>query len=220
MSMHVYSNTESLATAVTVSIAECCKNSINLQGSFHIALSGGNTPRRCYEMLSQLPLPWMNIHIYFSDERCLPVGHADRNDTMTGACLLSHVAIPSFHIHHMSSELAPEAGASAYADMLTNAPPMDLVLLGMGEDGHTASLFPENPALEDERLAVPVFNSPKPPSERISMGYSVLNQAGKRIVMAVGEGKKKALQRIQQGEDLPVARLAACEWYVDEAAAG
>jgi len=216
--MHVYADLESLATAIATEIAAYCKRSIALKDSFHLALSGGNTPRRCYEILSQCSLPWAKIHIYFSDERCLPIGHEERNDTMAGDCLLSHVAIPASHIHRMSAELGSEAGASAYSDMLAHAPPMDLLLLGMGEDGHTASLFPGNPALEDERLAVPVLHAPKPPAERISMGYAILNQAKHRIVMAAGKGKRNALQRIQQGEDLPVARLAACEWYVDEAA--
>lgn len=218
MKTFTYPDTEDLAAAVAAEIAESCATAVSLRGSFHLALSGGNTPQRCYEMLRQLPLAWTKTYIYFSDERCLPVGHDDRNDTMADGCLLSHVVIPASNIHRIPAELGPEAGALAYAEILTHAPVMDLLLLGMGEDGHTASLFPDNPALADERLAVPVFNAPKPPPERISMGYTVLNQARKRIVMVAGSGKKDALQRVQQGERLPVARLAACEWYVEEVA--
>ncbi|MDQ6960886.1 MAG: 6-phosphogluconolactonase, partial [Mariprofundaceae bacterium] len=207
-----------LAAMVARQVIVECEQAIAERGVFHWVLAGGNTPKKCYQLLRDAELDWSRVHIWFGDERCLPFGDAERNDTMADEALLSHVPVDSSHIHRIHTELCPEKAAEAYADLLADTPSMDLILLGMGEDGHTASLFPGNPALSDKRLAVPVSHAPKPPPERVSMGYSVLNQARKRIVMAAGEGKRDALQRIRQGELLPVARLAACEWYVDEAA--
>lgn len=220
MRIHVFSDADTLAAEVARQVIVECEQAIAERGVFHWVLAGGNTPKKCYELLRDAGIDWDRVHVWFGDERCLSIGDVERNDVMADAALLSHVSIPPVQIYRIPAELGPEDAADAYAGLLTDAPPMDLVLLGMGEDGHTASLFPNNPALDDERLAVPVFNSPKPPPERVSMGCSALNQARKRIVMVAGEGKRDALQLVQRGESLPVARLAACEWYVDEAAIG
>ncbi len=220
MRIHVFPDAAALAAEVARQVIVECEQAIAERGVFHWVLAGGNTPKRCYELLRDAELDWSRIQVWFGDERCLPTGDAERNDVMADAALLSYVSVPAAQIHRIPAELGPEDAAGAYAELLADAPAMDLILLGMGEDGHTASLFPDNPALDDERLAVPVFNAPKPPPERVSMGYTVLNQAGKCIVMAAGEGKRDALQLIQHGESLPVAQLEACEWYVDEVASG
>ncbi len=220
MRIHVFPDTDKLAVEAARKITRDCEQAIADRGIFHWVLAGGNTPKKCYELLRDAELNWNRMHVWFGDERCLPVGDAERNDVMADKALLSYVPVLSNHIHRIHAELGPEKAADDYAVRLADAPPMDLVLLGMGEDGHTASLFPDNPALDDERLAVPVFHAPKRPPERVSMGYSVLNQARKRMVMVAGESKRNALQRIRQGEPLPSARLAASDWYVDEDAAG
>jgi len=219
MRIHVLPDANALAAEVARQVIVECEQAIAERGVFHWVLAGGNTPKKCYELLRDAGIDWGRMHVWFGDERCLPMGDAERNDVMADVALLSHVSVPSAQIHHIPVELGPEDAAAAYAALLADAPSMDLILLGMGEDGHTASLFPGNPALVDEHLVIPVFNAPKPPPERVSMGYSILNQGRKRIVMAAGKGKKDALQLVQRGESLPVARLAACEWYVDEAAA-
>jgi len=220
MHIHVFPDASALAAEVARQVTHSCEQAVAERGAFHWVLAGGNTPKKCYELLRDAGLDWSRIHVWFGDERCLPVGDAERNDVMADAALLLHVSVPSAQIHRIHAELGPEKAADDYATRLTDALPMDLVLLGMGEDGHTASLFPDNPALVDEHLAIPVFNAPKPPPERVSMGYSVLNRARKRILMVAGEGKRGALQLVQRGESLPVARLATCEWYVDTDAAG
>jgi len=220
MHIHVFPDADTLAAEVARQVIIECEQAIAERGIFHWVLAGGNTPKKCYALLRDAEVDWSRVHVWFGDERCLPMGDAERNDVMADAALLSHVPVPSAQIHRIPAEFGPEDAAEAYAVLLNDAPSMNLILLGMGEDGHTASLFPDNPALDDERLAVPVFHAPKPPPERVSMGYSVLKQARKRIVMVAGEGKRDALQLVQRGESLPVARLAACEWYVDEAAAG
>ncbi len=216
----VAADAEALAQRVAERIQSLCARAIEERGAFHWALAGGGTPRRCYRLLRRMPLEWARLHLYFSDERCLPAGDAGRNDRMAEQALFSGLPIPPGQIHRIPAERGPERGAAAYAATLADAPAMDLVLLGMGEDGHTASLFPGHPALEDTRLAVPVFQAPKPPPERVSMGLSALNGATRRIVMVAGSGKRDALLRIREGQRLPAARLARSEWYLDAEAAG
>ncbi|MDQ6966980.1 MAG: 6-phosphogluconolactonase, partial [Mariprofundaceae bacterium] len=134
--------------------------------------------------------------------------------------LLSHVSIPASQIHRMQAELGPEQGARLYADELTAVGPMDIVHLGMGEDGHTCSLFPGKPSLTDDRLAFGVSDSPKPPPERVTLGYSVLNKARAVLILSAGLGKQNVLARIKGCDALPVARVQGAIWYIDRDAAG
>jgi 6-phosphogluconolactonase len=199
-------------------VAELCRAIVAERGACHLVLAGGRTPKRCYALLRTMDLPWPALHIWFGDERCLPPGDPGRNDSMADAALLAHVPVPAAQVHRIPAEQGPQAAAEAYAALLAAAPPMDVVLLGMGEDGHTASLFPDHPALEDDRPAVPVRGAPKPPPERVSMGYSVLNAAHHRLILITGKDKADALARIRSGERLPVSRLAASEWLIDREA--
>jgi 6-phosphogluconolactonase len=213
-----FADPEALARHAAERVAILCRQAVKEHGACHLVLAGGRTPKRCYELLRAMDLPWPALHIWFGDERCLPAGDPGRNDAMADSALLDHVPIPATQVHRIPAEKGPEAAADAYAAQLSAAPPMDVVLLGMGEDGHTASLFPGNPALDDERLAVPVHGSPKPPPERVSMGYRALNAAHHRLILVTGAGKAEALARIKGGESLPAARLAASEWLTDRAA--
>jgi len=218
--MQLFDDGETLARAAAESVADTVAESIAARGACHLVLAGGHTPQRCYELLRDMEVDWAGVHIYFGDERCLPAGDGGRNDVMADTSLCDHVSIPALQIHRIDAELGAEAAAESYATLLEGAPPMDLALLGMGEDGHTASLFPEHPALRDDRLAIPVHGAPKPPPDRVSMGYRALNRARRRMILVSGRGKREALQRVRGGEMLPVARLAASEWFVDRAAAG
>lgn len=215
MPEQLFENPDALAGYAAKRVAELCLDAVAKNGVCHLVLAGGATPKRCYELLRSMELPWGLLHIWFGDERCLPVGDVERNDTMADSALLSYVPVPFAQIHRIPAELGPEFAAEAYADLLAAAPVMDIVLLGMGEDGHTASLFPDNPALQDERLAVPVFNSPKPPPERVSIGYGVFNAARHRLILVAGKGKADALARIGAGEALPIAAIVDGEWLID-----
>jgi 6-phosphogluconolactonase len=164
-------------------------------------------------------LPWGSIHIYLTDERCLPMGHEQRNDFMLDELLLPNVELPDSNIHRFPAELGAEAGAKQFAQMLSDVPRFDLVVLGIGEDGHTASLFPNSLQLEDQSPAVAVFDAPKPPPERISMGVTRLLSARERIVIATGEGKRETIQLIQQGIEFPITLIKPSTWYLDIAAA-
>ena len=218
LAVFVHDDLEELSSAVAQRIAESASQTIAARGVFRVALAGGETPRRCYEKLRHLSVDWGHVQIYFGDERCLPDGDAQRNDFMACNALLEHVAIPAGNIHAIPAELGAYEAAARYAAMLKNSAPLDLVLLGMGEDGHTASLFPGNPATDGVAAAVPVFNAPKLPAERVSLGMGTLNAARQRIFMVAGEGKRAALKRILQGEPLPAARIAPAEWHLDRKA--
>jgi len=220
MKIHPCADAEAVAQFAADAVVKAAASAIAERGVFHWALAGGTTPKRCYELLRDADIDWPNVHIWFGDERCLPVGDAERNDLMADEALLNHVSVPSAQIHRMDAELGPELAAARYTALLADAPVMDLVLLGIGEDGHTASLFPGNPALDDPRLAIPVYNSPKPPPERISMGYAVLNASLRCLIMVAGKGKADAISRIRNGERLPVARVAGSEWLIDQDAFG
>jgi len=215
-SMTVYQDAGALATAVAHRIADIIRKVSAEQGVCRIALAGGGTPRLCYEKLSKLPLDWSQVHIYFGDERCLPAGDAERNDTMAHHALLQHVAIPAAHIHSIPAEQGAQAAASRYALQLEPMLPLDLVLLGMGEDGHTASLFPGNAALAGVESVVAVFDAPKPPSERVSLGAATLNSARHKLFIVAGAGKRDALQEIKQGGQLPAGNVMEAEWYLDQ----
>ena len=212
----LYDDLAALSAAAAARIAVLAQQAIAQHGTFSIALAGGGTPRRCYEYLCQLPLAWAQVQVYFGDERCLPRGDAQRNDSMAAAALLDHVAIPPGNVHAIPAELGAREAAAAYANNLPQQ--FDLVLLGMGEDGHTASLFPGNPALLDPAPVVAVYDAPKPPPERVSLGLDVLNAARAKLFLVAGGGKHEALTHIVNGAALPAARIDGAEWFVDRMA--
>ncbi len=215
----IYPDTETLASAAAEYLSDQINECIERRGSCHIALPGGTTPGRCLELLSRKPLPWHKIHAYLGDERCYPVGHAERNDTMIAETFWSRIEAPEDHFHRIPAELGPEPAAQRYARLIDALDRLDIVVLGMGEDGHTASLFPGNAALNDQRTVVPVFNAPKPPEERVSLSLATLQQAGQRLVLVSGKNKHDALMQVKQGkQSLPVSLIGDVRWFVDQAA--
>jgi 6-phosphogluconolactonase len=218
LSIKVYDNIEELSATVAQRIIQIAEQALIERGIFHLALAGGETPRRCYELLRDAPIDWKWVQVYFGDERCALSGDAQRNDTMAYATLLGHVGIPLANVHAIPTERGARIAALEYTALLEDVLPLDLVLLGMGEDGHTASLFPGNPATEQAEIAVPVFNAPRPPAERVSLGMSTLNSARNKLFLVAGAAKRAALDKIMQGESLPAARVVGAEWHIDRAA--
>ncbi|HEX5337240.1 MAG TPA: 6-phosphogluconolactonase [Gallionella sp.] len=214
----VHDDTASQGVAVAQRIAALAAEAIAARGVCRIALAGGETPRRCYEALCGLAIDWARVQLYFGDERCLPSGDAQRNDSMVRDSLLEHIAIPPANVHRIPAELGAREAAARYTVETGNAYPLDIVLLGMGEDGHTASLFPGNPATELAAAVVPVFDAPKPPPERVSLGMGTLNAARRKIFLVAGASKREALERILRREALPAARITAAEWHLDRTA--
>jgi len=215
----VYSDTEAVAQAAADYIFQQIKICVEKKGQCHVVLPGGSTPARVLEILSGKSLSWYQIHWYPGDERCYPKGHAERNDTMILQKLFPEQGNVSANFHAIPAELGPEQGAEKYSELLNAVEVLDIVILGMGEDGHTASLFPGNAALDDLRNAVPVYDAPKAPDERVSIGLSTLKNAGECIVITTGENKSEALAKLKQGVVLPVGMVGVDIWFVDEAAA-
>lgn len=175
-------------------------------GPLTMVLAGGRTPRLLYRLLARSPLPWERLVLIPSDERCLPAGHPERNDTLLAAELLDRLPRrPVFH--PIPAELGPERGAAAFEPLLPSLPPLGVAILGLGEDGHTASLFPGHPALAATTRAAPVRDAPKPPRQRVTLTLAALNEAAHAIFLVTGSGKRAALARWQAGEPLPAARV-------------
>ncbi|MDP9111296.1 MAG: 6-phosphogluconolactonase [Candidatus Eremiobacteraeota bacterium] len=205
------------------------------RGTFTVALSGGTTPKAAYALLAQdqsAAVDWKRVVVFFSDERCVPPGDSRSNYKSARDALLAKVAIPANNIHRMLGEEVPEVAARAYATLLTHmcgAPPrLDLVMLGMGTDGHTASLFPgSDPMTDNEQLVRAPFVQ-QMQMFRLTMTPRVINASRCVTVATEGAEKADALQRVLAGDynpqSLPVQAVAPTDghliWLVDRAAAG
>ena len=203
---HLLETADEVALAVYDEILEAAQEAIKRQGKFKLVLAGGSTPEKVYKLLAKSDTDWARWYIYYGDERCLPVDHAERNSLMATHCFLENVAIPEAHVFTMPAELGPEIGAKEYRELVIYARPFDMVLLGMGEDGHTASLFPGHQHKQDE-LVHAVYNSPKPPSERMSISAEALSSTHQLIIMVTGANKQDAVNAWRSGQDLPVATI-------------
>jgi len=211
----VFSEFGEASKAAAEFLADNIAANIKHKGACHVVLPGGNTPIACLGYLADKALPWNVVHWYLGDERCLPDGHAERNDVMLEKYFWSR--LPDTNIHIIPAELGAEKAAAVYREEIRSVECFDIAFLGMGEDGHTASLFPHNEALHDIRSVVPVYDAPKPPSERVSLSSNTLSKAQCRIVLAGGTAKADAMMRIKKGEALPINCLGDINWYIDEA---
>jgi 6-phosphogluconolactonase len=195
--------------AATRYIAAAAAEAIAARGAFHLVLAGGSTPRAVYQTLHDLDTAWTAWHIYYGDERVLPAEHADRNSRMAHDAWLARAPIPPHQIHPMPTELGLDAAAAAYADLLRGVGEFDLVLLGLGEDGHTASLFPGHDlgAGEDSPDVLQVCDAPKPPPERLSLSAHRLSRTRQVLFLVTGAGKRDPVARWKNGEPIPAAAI-------------
>jgi ribulose-phosphate 3-epimerase len=184
---------EDVAAAAASDIANALR-----EGARSLVLAGGTTPQRCYELLSQMDIEWGRVTILFGDERCVRPDHPDSNYRMARETLLDRVSPAT--VHRMPAELGPDEGAGLYAHIVASVAPLDIVTLGVGEDGHTASLFTGHPALKATALVVGIRDSPKPPPQRVTMTLPALQRARRVIILATGAGKADAVARAKQGE--------------------
>jgi len=207
---HALADRAALSAAAVQRIVAAADSAIRARGRFHIVLSGGDTPRTAYQRLRERAADWAAWHVYFGDERCVPRADAQRNSRMAGDAWLDHVALPPSQVHAIPAELGAAAGARAYAATLAGLGEFDLVLLGLGEDGHTASLFPghewgEAPGSPD---ALAVLDAPKPPRERVSLSASRLGRAREVLFLVSGAAKRPALAQWQAGKPIPARAIA------------
>jgi 6-phosphogluconolactonase len=233
----IFDDAESLARAAATRFVELAAACLDERGRFSVALSGGSTPRRIYELLAGEEfaprVAWSKVHVFFGDERCVPPDNAESNYRMARETLLSRVGVAPENVHRMIGEGDAVANARLYEDELRTyfvgdaLPRFDLVMLGLGEDGHTASLFPASPAL-DERAAWVVANRvEKFGAYRLTLTVPVINNAAHVMFVVAGAGKAERLREVIEGASDP-HRLPAqlirpsngsLEWYVDRAAA-
>ena len=234
----VFSNLEEMSWAAACAFEDLSRLKASEGKTFSAALSGGLTPRLLYQILASPAFAghvhWKNIQLFQVDERCVPPDHPDSNYRMIREALLDHADIPAENFHRMHAEQADlEQAARDYAHELARVlqpldgdrPRLDLVFLGMGPDGHTASLFPGTPALEEQRLWVRPNHLERLGMHRLTMTLPLLNNAAHVIFLVAGADKAEGVRKVLEGPpgDLPAQRIQPLEgtlrWFLDEAAA-
>ena len=211
-------DTADLAAEAGRRIASAAQHAIRRHGMFKLVLAGGSTPLQVYRLLSATPQDWARWELFYGDERCLPEGDPDLNRSLvTSTGLVEKVGMH----HPINVQLGAQRAALQYARLLEAAMPFDMVLLGMGEDGHTASLFPQH-SWPDENV-IAVHDAPKPPSERVSLSPEALRNCRQMLVLISGAAKYDAVASWRSGEPLPIARVTRdvnAEVLLDRAASG
>jgi 6-phosphogluconolactonase len=230
---------EAVALRAATEVARHLQAAVAARGVGHVALSGGTTPARTYELLARDPERWSGGEIWFADERCVAPEDEQSNYRLVADTLLRGAEIPPRRVHRMEGEVGPEEGARRYAEALreqvatngapngrTASPVLDLILLGIGPDGHVASLFPDAATLDagDGAVCLGVLDSPKPPPERISLSLPVLRAARRCLLLATGASKADAVTAMiaEPSRHIPASllRRERLTVIVDDAAAG
>ncbi|MCA1621045.1 MAG: 6-phosphogluconolactonase [Acidobacteria bacterium] len=234
----VFDDPEGVARAAASRFAELARGAVAVRGLFAVALAGGSTPRGVYELLAgeefRGQVDWENVHVFYGDERAVSAGHADSNYRMASESLLTRVPVPERNVHRIEGVGDAAANASNYESEMRGLfgddaewPRLDLVLLGMGDDGHTASLFPHTAALDERRAWVAANRVEKLGAWRITLTAPAINAARHVLFLVNGAGKAERLREVLKGERDP-ARLPSqlirphdgtLEWLVDRAAA-
>jgi 6-phosphogluconolactonase len=222
---HEFPDDVSLLANARSRILGAARDAIGRHHAFDIVLAGGNTPRKLYRALRRCDADWAHWHVWFGDERCAPPDDPERNSRMARDEWLDHVAIPAANVHPVPAERGAREAAALYARELRTVDAFDLVLLGLGEDGHTASLFPghEWGVHGDSPDALAVFDAPKPPPERVSLGAHRLSNARSVLFLVEGAGKREAVTAWKRGEAIPAASIApeaGVDVLLDAAASG
>jgi 6-phosphogluconolactonase len=208
----VLESAEDVAAAAASEIASTIAD-----GARTLVLAGGTTPRRCYELLVRLDVEWGRVTVLFGDERCVRPDHPDSNYRMAREAMLDRVAPAT--VHRIPAELGPDEAAGLYSHVVSAVAPLDIVLLGVGEDGHTASLFPGHAAVQAKGWAVGIRDAPKPPPQRVTLTLSTLRAARRVIILATGAGKAEAVAKAKRGE-VPSGMIAGARWLIDRDAGG
>jgi 6-phosphogluconolactonase len=224
---------DSLAAQAAQRFAAAAAMGISERDRFVVAMSGGSTPRPTYERLASEPcvshVDWSRVHVIWGDERCVPPDHPDSNYRAASEALLDHVPVPRENVHRIRGELEPQEAATLYrrelACVLGEGGRIDLVMLGLGVDGHTASLFPGTTALEERDLDAVAVYVERLGTWRVTLTLAAINAARQVVFLVAGAAKAKVLARVRGGEALPAGlvrpRDGMLTWLVDrDAAAG
>jgi len=234
--IRVFPDVHELSHAAADAFRALADTAVSERGRFAVALSGGSTPKELYTILGNKPysdqIDWERVHLFWADERCVPPEHDDSNFRFARELLISGVPIPGGNVHRIRGEAGAENAAAAYEQDLKayfgngGWPVFDLVILGMGEDGHTASLFPGSfRAVENDRQAAPVFLGTQK-KDRVTLTLPVLNHARQVLFLVSGVSKRKIIRSILQDgnpDGLPAGLVQPvkgnCTWFLDENAA-
>jgi 6-phosphogluconolactonase len=232
--IQVFPDLSALSAAAALLFVTTATQSVRERGQFLVAFSGGSTSMPLYRLLARELIDWTRVHIFWGDERLVPADDPENNYGQAREILLKHIPIPSENIHRIASELEPEQSALDYAHMLKafataplDWPCFDLVLLGMGEDGHTASLFPGSPVEMSEPVIAVTADYQGRPAQRVSLTPLVFNTARQVIFLVTGANKAATLNNVISGynnfpEQYPAQRIRLTDgqvtWLVDEAA--
>jgi 6-phosphogluconolactonase len=239
--IRIFADKEALSEAAAHEFVRCAREAVADRGRFTVALSGGSTPKQLYQILTTEPfraqVDWGRVEFFWGDERCVPPDHPDSNYRMAHETMLAHLSIPAEHTHRMEAE-RPDCDTAArdYQDVLARVlygkptvpepPALDLVLLGMGPDGHTASLFPHTDALRETMRWVVCNHVPQLNTDRLTLTLPALNRAREVLFLVAGADKTERLVEVLAGPADPM-RLPSQSiqpdgllgWYVDRAAA-
>jgi 6-phosphogluconolactonase len=235
--IRTYKDLEAISRAAAEIFVEEAADAVSARGRFAVALSGGETPRRLYNLLAESPIreniEWKAVHVFWGDERCVPDDDPRSNARMARLSLLDHVPLPSENIHPITCDRPPQEAAVQYEAEIrtffgTDAPAFDLVLLGLGDNAHTASIFPHTPVLDEKDRWVAEVYVPEQDMHRITLTAPVINQARQVLFLVSGPGKAGALQQVLQGPfrpyDFPAqlirTKAGQSLWLEDRDAAG
>ncbi len=224
---HISENADRLFLECAENIVEYARQCVKEHGSFSMALAGGSTPKQLYLQLSTSPLleqmPWASCQFYFGDERMVAHDHTDSNYAMAKQALFERAPVAAENIHPMPTDCTQAADCAAkYQRQITDATPFDLVLLGMGPDGHTASLFPDTDILTENKKSVAAVYVDKLAAWRISLTFACINRSKRVIVLTQGKGKKDIIQEILYGDtpqQYPITGIRPAgllSWYLDK----
>ncbi len=239
MNKEVFKDANALCEGLAEWITSLIEETLTRKDKFSLVLSGGNTPKKLHLLLASSPykerINWKKIHIFWGDERAVPFADERNNARMAFDTLLDKVEIPKDQIHLMDTSLSPEAAAAQYNEILfeffgTDSLPFqtfDLVLLGMGDDGHTLSLFPGTPVIDEEKLWTSSFFLQAQDMHRITLTKNIVNHADHIVFMISGADKAKALHQVLEGERNPhlypsqviAPSQGELHFFLDEAAA-
>ena len=235
MELHIFKDGEALSQAAAEWITGRIGDTLKTNPRFAIALSGGNTPKRLHQLLAHPPfaerIDWSKLHVFWGDERAVPFNDSRNNAKMAYDTLLNFVPVPPAQIHMMRTDIAPEASAAEYERLLHSyfdgsPTSFDLVLLGMGDDGHTLSLFPGMPIVHEEKAWAKAFFLPAQDMYRITLTKTIVNRSAAVAFLTEGTAKAHALKEVLKGAYNPdlypsqeIKPIGELHWFVDEAAA-
>lgn len=224
MQLHVFDTPEE----VIEQLAEHIINVINTRERCNFALSGGSSPKKLYELLASRAADWHKVYFFFGDERFVPFDHPDNNGLMVKKALFDPLNIDESHIFYIDTNLDPDAAAAKYQQRIiehfgNDHPEFDIILLGLGDNSHTASLFPHTPVLHEKKLLVSAVYLQEQNTHRITFTAPLINAAKSIIFLVYGAGKAAAVNSVINGdrniEEYPAQLIHATDWFLDAAAA-